>query len=211
MITFAKAVKSVVSVVVALLTALGVIGGENKEGLLGYLYNTEEHYFYTADEAWQSNFGFNSLYDTVAPATVMFYDTVRFRFEYEEKDWMIQMWRGQYGWVFLGAEIGVYNKPTDRKLMHYDAVDEEDWLTMQFTLTRFGFWDIIETQPKHTWWCTGFVPGSLVNMLNQDQLSMNANITVKDKKMLKAFTAAVEEQSDVCSYTVDGLTVNITF
>lgn len=201
-----------ISIIMAMLTALGVIGGENESGLLGYLYEKDGNYFYTADEAWQGTLGYNGIYDFLAPGVVMYYETVNFKFEYEDKDWMVQLWRGQYGWLFVGAEIGVYTKPRYRLVEHYSAAEEEDWLPMSFNLKRWGFWDVINTKTNTTWWCTGFVPGSLVIMTWQDQLQMEAVITVKDQTMLNAFTAAIAEQGGgTCSYKTDGLTVRITF
>ena len=73
---------------------------------------SDGNFYYTDDkECWQKNFGFNEVYDTFAPVTMMYYDTVRTTFEYGGKEWMIQTWKGQYGVMFVGGEVGVYTRP----------------------------------------------------------------------------------------------------
>ena len=83
---------------------------------LGFRYMPGEQptgdFYYTDDkECWQVNCGYNEVYDHFAPMTAMFIDQVRVRFDYEGKEWMIQLWKGNYGWLFVGAEIGVYTAP----------------------------------------------------------------------------------------------------
>ncbi len=180
-----------------------------REGIVGYLYDVKRHYFYTAEEPWQHVFGFNDAYDFFAPFVVMYYDTVTFEFNYDHKDWRIQLWKGQYGWVFIGSEIGIYTKPERRPIDHYDSPDKSDWLGTSMKLTRFGFWKQFETSYDTRWWCSGFVPGSLALFTWRDQLKLEARITVKDEEMLKAFTKSIEKRG--CEYTTVGLDVYIKY
>ena len=55
-------------------------------------------------KAWQYNFGFGKIYDFVSPYLLLEYDYVRVFFEYEGKDWMIQMWKGNY-FISNGGEV----------------------------------------------------------------------------------------------------------
>ena len=65
----------------------------------GYEYEPDGDFFYIDDEAcWQSGKGYNEFYDKYAPAAAMFIDQIRIRFTYENKDWMIQLWKG---WLFI--------------------------------------------------------------------------------------------------------------
>lgn len=180
-----------------------------KNGIIGYLYNPQGHYFYTAEEPWQHVFGFNDAYDLAAPFVVMFYDTVTFDFSYDNKDWRIQLWKGQYGWVFIGAEIGIYTKSKNLPIEHYSSPAKEDYLGTSLKLTRFGFWKQFETNYAKRWWCTGFVPGSLVLFAWRGQLRMDARITMKDKEMLRLFTNSVRAQG--VAYSTDGLDVYIKY
>ncbi len=180
-----------------------------REGIVGYLFNPRGLYFYTASDPWQRIAGFNDLYDVAAPFTIMFYDTDKFEFEYKGKDWRIQLWKGQYGWVFIGGEIGVYTKPSYRLVEHYDCADKGDWLPMSFELYRFNIFKQFETTYDTRWWCTGFIPGSLVVFTWKDQLTMKCRITMKDEEMLRKFTSCLTEQG--YSYTLSGLDVNFKF
>ena len=180
-----------------------------QKGVAGYLYSREGKYFYTASEPWQRALGFNSLYDAAAPYVVMFYDTERFDFEYENKDWRIQFWKGQYGWIFIGGEIGIYTKPTYRHINQYDCAEREDWLPMSFELVRFNHFKLFKTPHEERWWCTGFIPGSLVIFSWRSQLKMNCVLTMKDAQMRTGFTKALTEKG--YSYTIDGLDVHMVF
>lgn len=180
-----------------------------REGIIGYLYNPSRYYFYTASDPWQRIAGFNDLYDVAAPFTIMFYDTEKFEFEYHNKDWRIQFWKGQYGWVFIGGEIGIYTKPKWRLIEQYNCADKEDWIPMSFELDRFKVFKQFETTYETRWWCTGFIPGSLVIFTWKDQLSMKCRLTMKDDEMLQKFTGCLREKG--YEYTVDGLDVRLTF
>ena len=87
---------------------------------LSYKYDPEGEYFYIDDSNFQQQFGFNPLYDFGAGFTVMYYDTVRIKFSYgtdekgRSKDYMLRLWKGQYGLMFIGSEIGFYEKNKDK-------------------------------------------------------------------------------------------------
>ena len=85
------------------------------DGFLGYQYNKAGNYYFTTTDPWQRNFGFNILYDMGAPFVNFYYDTIRCKFRYENKDWLIQFWKGQYGLVFYGCEVGVYTRRQSSK------------------------------------------------------------------------------------------------
>ncbi len=185
-----------------------------KSGILGYLYDPEEKCFYTSSDPWQRKAGFNSLYDEGSPFVFINYDTKRLRFEYDDRDWMIQIWKGQYGLVFYGAELGVYTKPKDRELMHYDCAADDDMLMMSMTFKQKSTFLGIETwKEKFTrpyglyWWCTGFIPGNMFGHF--DDICADFRVTMKDYDMLDAFEGALEEQG--IQYNVKGLDVYFTF
>ena len=101
---------------------------ETREANTLYSYNSEGNYYYVNDKVfWEKDASYNDVYDYMAPVAAMFIDQVRICFNYEGKDWMIQIWKGQYG-MTAGAEIGIYNK-TD-KIMQYDCVSEDEFLEM---------------------------------------------------------------------------------
>ena len=181
-----------------------------KSGIFGYLYDPSGKYFYTADDPWQRNVGYNSIFDTAAPLTFIDFDTVRLRFPYGDKDWMIQLWKGQYGLIFYGAEVGIYTKPKDRVLMHYDCATDDEMLKMSMVFNEYknGSWQQRFTRPYgYYWWCTGFLPGNKAG--NFSVLKLDMRITAKDYDMLKGIKTALEENS--IDYKVSGLDVYFTF
>ncbi|MGN1418466.1 MAG: DUF4474 domain-containing protein, partial [Acutalibacteraceae bacterium] len=118
----------------------------------------------------------------------------------------------QYGFVFIGAEIGIYNKPTDRGLEHYDCASDEDAIYMSMTFYRKGE-EMLTRDYARYWWCTGFVPGQLDNFADRSELSIKARLTMKDYKMLISFCGALKDNGFVINrdYTTDGLDVYITW
>lgn len=181
-----------------------------KSGVFGYLYDPAGKYFYTSDDPWQRNIGYNSIFDTAAPLSLINFDTLRLRFGYEDKDWMIQVWKGQYGLIFYGAEMGVYTKPKDRKLMHYDCASDAEMLKMSmvFNEKRFGKWEHRFTRPYgYYWWCTGFLPGNKFG--NFDVISLDLRVTAKDYDMLSGIKSALEKNN--ITYKTSGLDVYFTF
>ncbi len=169
--------------------------------LASYKYDPDGNFYYTDDkDCWQKNFGFNEVYDSFAPITMMYYDTVRTTFEYGGKEWLIQIWKGQYGMAFVGGEVGIYTRNIGSIGTHFVCADKEDWLYME---TAF-MWDEYETGEYRAvfnrdyekyWWATGFVVGfpngSLRKTLTEFRLI--THITFKDTEMAEAFCEAFEE------------------
>ena len=162
--------------------------------VLSYQYSYKDDYYYTNDkEAWQYNFGFGKIYDIVSPYILLEYDYVRVFFTYEDKDWMLQMWKGQYGLIFYGGEVGIYNRPHSEDGINewtfFNCPAEEDWLGMEMTLwheERDGSWtrEFTRDYDKY-WWCTGFKNGHIRQQEPADELRLTGRITFKDEEMAK--------------------------
>ena len=172
---------------------LPMVPGSNEEtggSLLSYKMDPADGYFYTETQAWQRQFGFNRVYDQASTIIFFYYDTVRVFFTYDGLDWMIQMWKGQYGFMFLGAEIGVYTKPEGREtggsLEHYDCASDDQMLAMEMRMYNKG--EVSFRRPyKKYWWATGFVPGTLDSFADRSQLVMEARVTFRDEAMAQLF------------------------
>ena len=181
-----------------------------KSGVFGYLFDPKELYFYTADDPWQRNVGYNSIFDTTSNIALIDFDTVRLRFEYGGKDWMIQLWKGQYGLLFYGAEVGVYTKPKDREVMHYDCASDDEMLkmSMDFLEKKNGKWNRRFTRPYgYYWWCTGFIPGNKLG--DYSGLGLDMRITAKDNEMLAGIKSALEKNK--IEYRQDGLDLYFSY
>lgn len=171
----------------------------NKVNIASYKYDPNGNYYYTDDkDCWQSNFGYNEGYDRLAVVGVMYYDTVRTKFVYDNKEWLIQIWKGQYGYCFVGGEVGVYTRPVGKSGTAYSCAAKEDWLKMEMTfLWKFNS-DTYEptfTRPyTEYWWCTGFVVGYEADesVATREQFRLVTHITFKDTAMADAFCKAFE-------------------
>lgn len=189
--------------------AINVIKGGNflrdlllGQQILSYQYSYVDDYYYTNDkEAWQRDFGFGKIYDLAAPYLLLEYDYIRVFFTYADKDWMVQMWKGQYGMVFYGSEIGVYNRDhVDDGMSEwtfFNCPGEEDWLMMEMSLYHEqidGKWvrEFTREYDKY-WWCTGFKNGHLRQQEPADELRMEGRITLKDAEMTALLTSGLKE------------------
>ena len=192
----------------------GQNGAMFDNGLAGYKFDSDGNYYFTADDPWQRNYGYNQLFDTAAPFTSIYMDTMRVKFRYKNKDWMIQFWKGQYGLAFIGSEIGVYTKPLDRTVEHYDAASNDDALYMSCTCYRDGE-PIFSREYAKYWWCTGFVPGQLKKFSDRSELAVKCRITMKDKEMLNLVVNALKSKPNNLvegrHFAVDGLDVFVTW
>lgn len=182
-----------------------------KVNLASYRFDGDGNFYYTDDkDCWQENFGFNEVYDNLSPLSMMYYDTVRTTFEYGGKEWMIQMWKGQYGMVFVGGEVGVYTRDLGSSGSHYVCADKEDWLNMEMAF----MWDennngnykaIFNRDYEKYWWCTGFVVGFPNGSLRQTlkEFRLVHHITFKDTEMAIAFCEAFEANGFTRVSTLD--------
>ena len=182
------------------------------EEFLGYRYNPEGDYYYCDDkECWQANAGYNEVYDQMAPVTAMFIDQIRIRFTYENKDWMIQYWKGQYGWLLIGAEIGVYTAPMGQytgetgDVNHYDCASKSDWLSMSLDCywaeNDSGHYKKVFSRPYDKyWWATGFVKGRVTKYTApRDEIKVKSRITFKSQEMADLFVLGLRESGFVRS------------
>ncbi len=194
--------------------------------VLSYRYSyVDDYYYVNQGSAWQGKYGYNKIYDLVAPYILLEYDYVRVHFTYEGKDWMVQLWKGQYGLLFYGCETGVYSKShsdeEDKVYTTYMKVDGEDRPTMQTSLYRDGnldgSYDYQFTTPyEKTWWSTGFKYGKLTRQEPASELRQSGKITFKNEEIANLFTAGLKEcgfgeskseNTDIDTYYQDGSTV----
>lgn len=152
----------------------------------GFEYDAEQGIYYSQMEPLQRYFGFNYIYDMMAPIAGMYYDTKRIQFEYDGKDWMIQLWKGQYG-ITAGAEIGLYNK-TD-KIMQYECASNDELITMAFDFYNQDEY-VFSRGPEKHWWLTGFkVFHAGVPML----IDLDITLVFPDVQMANAFEQGLKE------------------
>ena len=169
----------------------------------GYRYSKRDSYFYVdKNNAWQGNFGYNQAYDLVAPYLMLEYDYVRVYFTYKNKDWMVQLWKGQYGLVFYGCEAGIYNKAASGKddsvVTTYSHATGGNIPYMQTTLYHDAnlsgnYSRVFSTPYEQTWWSTGFKPGHLRRTEPASELRQTGVISFDNEEMAKLFAEGLEE------------------
>lgn len=167
---------------------------------LGYDLDVNNATLLCVVDSWQRNFGFCLFYDVFSYLTPFFdYNTKRFMFDYDGREWMIQVWKGRY-LITTGAEIGVYTRDEGSKGSFYNCASNEDMLKMSMTLYH-GDTEILNVPETTHWWLTAFkfTPKCYL----PESLFMNAEITLKDDEMTQAFVNSVSKHKDV-KYDVDG-------
>jgi hypothetical protein len=185
--------------------------------LNGYKYSEDGYYYCDDRDCWQKNTGYNEVYDRWAPRAAMFIDQVRIRFPYEGKNWMIQMWKGQYGFTLIGAETGIFTCDIDEykgdttDTVRFCCADREDWLRMQldcyYSEGGKGPYDKIFTRPYDTyWWTTGFVKGQLTKYTApRTELKTINRITFKSEEQANLFVQGLEMSGFIKAPSVDTL------
>lgn len=183
----------------------------NKTGgpvFLGFYFNAAEGTAWTGRDVWQRKMCYGFLYDLVCYMNPFFvsFETQRIKFVYDNKDWMIQLWKGRY-FITNGAEVGIYTRPAYMTGTWYECADDTESMPMSLRLSHAGE-DFFYIPQDDAWWLSKFKIGTTAYL--PKAMTLTTEITVKDQTMLEAFTAALNLKSQL-SYTVDGLTVTITW
>lgn len=172
----------------------------------GFEYDSSQGIFYSDVECWQRSFGYCALYDNAARFAGCDIVWKKIKFKYDNKYWMIELWKGIYG-ITTGSEIGIYY----RKWYYfppgwYKCADNSNLLQMSSRL----YSDIntyrekrLFTRSARHWWLTGFKPAVTIPA---SRLTMYASITLKNTKMRNAFRTALGKTGT--SYSTSGLTVS---
>lgn len=139
----------------------------------------------------QRHGGYCKLYDDTAYVISSIIDCEPIYFHYDGYEWMIELWKGQYG-IETGCEIGIYyrekNKPlsvAEKTLTGtlYSCVPDDRMLDLRFSLKR-GDEELFTREWKRHWWLTGFHWGLLSE---PEQLTMNVGIRFPNREMKHAF------------------------
>ncbi len=155
---------------------------------VGFAYDSRQDIFYSRMDSWQRKFGYGRIYDEAAAPLNMIIDCEPVYFEYEDKKWLIEFWKGQYG-ITTGGEVGVYYLPK-RTLAEeilepelvYRAVEDEEMLRIQTVLWKNG--RRLYYRRGYHWWLTGFVLGEYAS---PRELELDIELTFPNAPMRDAF------------------------
>ena len=159
--------------------------------ILGFAYDAKQDIFYSLQNTWQREFGYNRIYDDAAAKVGMIIDCEPIRFFYKGKEWLVEFWKGQYG-IAVGGEIGVYardeKKSGENPLLtcFYACAEEKDYLEMSYTLRKKD--KILFTRKDVQWWLAGFKLGEYAR---PKDLTMDVSIVFRDVEMAEAFVYAL--------------------
>lgn len=187
--------------------ATGKVTNTDGSGLLGFSYDAKDEAFYASTYAWQRTFGYTYLYDVAAPFIMCTFDTSRIFFEYNDMEWMVQLWKGQYGAVLNGCEIGLYYRDFDddelvdengRKF--YKCADDEMLVQMELTMYKNNTM-FFHRSKQYSWWLTGFKFGTLdalgYTAASTQVLRVSATMYFADEEMMDAFIGGLEDCTEI--------------
>lgn len=122
----------------------------------------------------------------------MFIDQVQIPFEYEGKKWLIQLWKGQYGMILLGSDIGVFTADkTADSLEDYGFATSDDRLEIKLNCSRKtdnGFKQLFALDSAKHCFANGYSKGQLTDYtIPLSELKTYAEITFKSEEMATIF------------------------
>lgn len=177
----------------------------------GFAYFCREDIMTSTLDAPQRQFGYCSLFDLAAPRFQMVFDCEPIYFSYEDRTWLIEFWKGQYG-INVGGEIGIYRAdavvlPGDRSSALFHSVSDEELLPLSMEL-YFRDRKLFAARERH-WWLTGFWMGGFAR---PEELSMDCSVTFPNCRMLKSFVDGMMEAGYArCELSICNLTVTFRF
>lgn len=181
----------------------------------------------------QRKFGFNKYYDSGAQFVNFYLQTIRVYFTYDNKDWLIELWKGEYAMATVGCEVGFYYRDHNQNALDmigkdwllYKSVEDEDAMPVSMKLWQYvKSTDETPVQKinyakRNCWWAADFETGVLEKHRDQTTLVMVATIDFPTTKMRDLFTEQLDNEGfregsintyhNVDRYAVDGRTVTI--
>ncbi len=190
--------------------------------------------------AVQRRFGFNKAYDTLSGLANFYLDTIRVYFHYNNKDWLVEFWKGEYAMASVGCEIGLYYRDCDGKhengvldkasgadRKHYTCVDDEDAIYMSMELWQYVKSTDAEPAKKLTfgrrlcWWAAQFENGVLEKHSDRTSLVMRGSVEFPTYEMTELFVEGLESRGfregststykNVERFSVDGKKVTVNW
>ena len=126
--------------------------------ILNFSYDDKKSAYHSFPVTWQKKYGYNHSFDTVFRIASNM-DKEDVRFTYNNYDYKLWLWKGDYWNLGTGSEIGLYKRSKD-SAAHYDAVDFE--VPMQISTYKYSKgnvygsyfnWDPVNDKQ---WWITAF-------------------------------------------------------
>lgn len=183
--------------------------------------------------------GYNKATASSAAIPDSYLDTLRVYFTYNNKDWLIEFWKGEYGKTHIGGEIGIYTNGTpsstgtsklsssEGEAKVFNAAGHSDRLNCSVQLWQYVKStdpepiSIASTAMKVCQRNYGFKEGVLENVKYRSTIVMSAKIEFPTLDMRDLFIYALEEKGfreastssykDFERYYVDDRTVTVNW
>lgn len=178
----------------------------------GYDYHCQCGFFSSTIDAWQKAAGYTWLYDYLAPRFQMVFDALPIYFDYRDRTWLIELWKGQYG-INTGAELGIYHadkilSESEYKTALFTAAEDSEMLPCTVRLCSHKEQNCDNISERH-WWLTIFLPGCFSN---PSDLCLEASICFPDMQMCNAFYEALRRKGYKANdISIHGLCLSFVF
>lgn len=175
----------------------------------GYCYDKSQDIISSRNDAWQRSAGYTALFDRAAPLFNMVFDYLPIYFVYDNRTWLIELWKGQYG-INTGAEMGIYYADrilTEKELptAHFQAVEDNDMLPVSILFSKENH--LLARVAKKTWWLTVFCMG---RFSKPSQLFLNVSISFPNCNMMYCFLNALH-QTDLAKDNIQVCGLKVCF
>ena len=152
----------------------------------GFLFDIKQDIVISKNNSWQRELGYSDLYDLNAPFFNIVMDAEPIYFDYDNKHYRIEFWKGQYG-ITTGAEVGIYVREYNSKIPKgiYRSANDNERLEISFDLFKKCY---LFSRKDFSWWLTGF---DVFKFSKPKDLKMSISIKFPNKEMQIAFVAGL--------------------
>jgi hypothetical protein len=160
----------------------------------GLIYNMKYDFFTNTNSCGKRIYGACRLYDESAAPLGIIVDIENICFDYNNKHWLIQLQKGQYG-LSCGGEISVYQTSLDSIFIpgyffgsYYESNTDDDPLLISYSIMKKN--EVFLTRKSSSWCVNSFRLGCFSE---PDDLTMHIRITFPILDMCQAFYDALIE------------------
>lgn len=156
----------------------------------GFAYDSNQDMFYSVLHPWQRKYGYCKAYDDAAPLISLIIDCEPIYFKYNNRSWLIEFWKGQYG-MTTGGEIGIYvsnDNQTSTSEILYQSITDQELIQMSYILKKKK--NVLITRNSRHWWITGFKLGEFSK---PSDLVMDITLTLPNQVMRDAFIIGLKK------------------
>lgn len=198
----------------AVFSANGTASGTGSEVELPLSYDEEQDYYYISEDEIDFNgLTWSEYCESHAPVNAMFYDELRIGFEYENKNWIFNLRKGQYGWIFIGSEISVLtSSDKNASIEDYVFAEAADRPEMEIVLfhdpeLEEHYGEKFTTEYAPCAMANGYTKGQLTDyQVPKKEISTVNRITFESAEMAGLFIKGLADKGFAKAYSTEHLT-----